>query len=238
MAICKPLLYAITMSPQICSLQMSVSHVWGFAGAMVHTGYVIRLNFCDSNIINSYMCDIIPLLQLSCSNTYANELVISLITGTVIIISSLIMFIMYALILFNILHITSAKVWFKAFSTCGPHITRVGLFYGFVLLVDVKPSSAGSLFQEKLSSVFYSNVVPMLNPLIYSLRNQGYQICSEENNEENYKLSRTIYASFAASFFLLPAPLQPLPPVLFFIFLIYLSKFSLAGFLLQYLFFS
>ncbi|XP_006209891.1 olfactory receptor 8C8-like [Vicugna pacos] len=175
-AICKPLLYTIAMSPQVCSLLMSGSYVMGFAGAVVHTGCMIRLIFCDSNIINHYMCDIFPLLQLSCSSTYINELVVSVVVGTVIIVSSVIIFISYALILFNILHIPSVKGWSKAFSTCGSHIITVGLFYGFGLLTYVKPSSAGSVGQGKFFSVFYTNVVPMLNPLIYSLRNKDVKI--------------------------------------------------------------
>ncbi|KAB1254795.1 Olfactory receptor 143 [Camelus dromedarius] len=175
-AICKPLMYTITMSPQVCSLLMSGSYVMGFAGAVVHTGCMIRLIFCDSNIINHYMCDIFPLLQLSCSSTYINELVVSVVVGTLIIVSSLIIFISYALILFSILHIPSVKGWSKAFSTCGSHIITVGLFYGFGLLTYIKPSSAGSVGQGKFFSVFYTNVVPMLNPLIYSLRNKDVKI--------------------------------------------------------------
>ncbi|XP_053451293.1 olfactory receptor 143-like [Nycticebus coucang] len=175
-AICKPLLYKVTMSPQTCSLLMFGSYVMGLAGAMVHTGFMINLIFCDSNIINHYMCDIFPLLQLSCSSTYVNELVSSVVVGTVIIISSLIIIISYSLILFNILHMPSVKGWSKAISTCGSHIITVGLFYGSGLLTYVKPSSSGSLSQGTFFSVFYTNVIPMLNPLIYSLRNKDVKL--------------------------------------------------------------
>ncbi|KAB0388781.1 hypothetical protein E2I00_014342 [Balaenoptera physalus] len=119
-SICKPLLYTITMSPQICSLLMSGSYVMGFASAVVHTGYMIRLIFCDSNIINYYLCDIFHLLQLSCSSTYANELVVSVVVGTVVMVSSFIISVSYTLILFNILHIPSDKGCSKAFSTVAP----------------------------------------------------------------------------------------------------------------------
>ncbi|XP_008019518.3 olfactory receptor 8C8-like [Chlorocebus sabaeus] len=175
-AICKPLLYTVTMSPQICSLLMFGSYVMGFAGATVHTGCMMKLSFCDSNVVNHYMCDIFPLLQLSCSSTYANELVTSVIVGTVLIVSSLIILISYALILFNIIHMSSAEGWFKAISTCGSHIITVGLFYGFGLLAHVNLSSDGSMGQGKFLSVFYTNVVPMLNPLIYSLRNKDVKL--------------------------------------------------------------
>ncbi|XP_037696117.1 olfactory receptor 143-like [Choloepus didactylus] len=179
-AICKPLLYTITMSPRVCSLLISASFVMGFAGAMAHTGFMIRLTFCDSNIINHYMCDIFPMLQLSCSSTYANELVASIIVGTVVIVSSLIICMSYALILFSILHMPSAKGWSKAFNTCSSHLLTVGLFYGFGLLTHVKPSSAGSLGQGKHFSVLYTNVVPMLNPLIYSFRNKDVKVALEK----------------------------------------------------------
>ncbi|XP_037696032.1 olfactory receptor 143-like [Choloepus didactylus] len=175
-AICKPLLYTVTMSPQVCSLLMYGSYVMGFAGAMTHTGCMIRLTFCDSNIINHYMCDILPLLQLSCSSSYASELVASIIVGTVVIFSSVIICISYVLILFNILQMSSATGWSKAFSTCGSHLITVGLFYGSGLLTHIKPTSAGSLGQEKFFSVLYTNVVPMLNPLIYSLRNKDMKL--------------------------------------------------------------
>ncbi|NP_001378125.1 olfactory receptor 8C8-like [Equus przewalskii] len=179
-AICKPLLYMATMSPQMCSMLMSGSYVMGFAGAMVHTGCMMRLIFCDSNIINRYMCDIFPLLQLSCSSTYVNELVMSGIVGTIVVVSGLIIFISYVLIIFNILHISSTKGWFKAFSTCGSHIITVSLFYVCGLLTHVKSSPAGSVAQGKVFSVFCTNVVPMLNPLIYSLRNKDVKLAMKE----------------------------------------------------------
>ncbi|XP_040833108.1 olfactory receptor 143-like [Ochotona curzoniae] len=175
-AICKPLKYTIIMSPRICFLLMSGSYLMGFCGAMVHTGYMLRLSFCDSNIINHYMCDIFPLLQLSCSSTSANELVSSVVVGTVIVASSLIILASYALILFNVIHMSSAKGWSKAIGTCGSHIITVGLFYGSGLLTYVKPSSTESASQGNFFSVFYTIVVPMLNPLIYSLRNKDVKL--------------------------------------------------------------
>ncbi|KAF7460382.1 olfactory receptor 143-like [Marmota monax] len=185
-AICQPLLYRVVMSPRVCSLLMLGSYLMGFAGAMVHTGCMIRLSFCDSNLINHYMCEIFPLLQLSCSNTYANELVSSVVVATVVIVSSLVIFISYALILYNIIHMSSAKGWSKAMSTCGSHIVTVGLFYGSGLLTHVKPSSSGSFGQRLfflVFSVFNTLVVPMLNPLIYSLRNKDVKLA----------LKRTLY---------------------------------------------
>ncbi|XP_049713418.1 olfactory receptor 143-like [Elephas maximus indicus] len=174
-AICKPLLYTVTMSPKVCFLLMSGSYMMGFAGAMAHTGCMTRFIFCDTNIINHYVCDIFHLLQLSCSS-YVNELIVSINVVTVVITSSLIIFLSYALILFYILHISSSKCWSKAFSTCGSHIITIGLFFGFGMFTHVKPSSIGFVEQGKFFSVFYTNVVPMLNPFNYSLRNKDVKL--------------------------------------------------------------
>ncbi|XP_076780602.1 olfactory receptor 8C8-like [Arvicanthis niloticus] len=171
-AICQPLMYNVVMSPGICFMLMFGSYLMGFAGAMAHTGCMIRLSFCDSHIINHYMCDIFPLLQLSCSSIYVNELVSFVVVGTVITLSSLVILISYGMILFNIIHLSSGKGWSKAMGTCGSHIITVSLFYGSGLLAYVKPSSAETVGQGKFFSVFYTFLVPMLNPLIYSLRNK------------------------------------------------------------------
>ncbi|XP_029420663.1 olfactory receptor 143-like isoform X2 [Nannospalax galili] len=177
-AICQPLLYMFVMSPRICSLLMFCSYLMGFAGAMAHTGCMIRLHFCDSNIINHYMCDIFPLIQLSCSSTYTyvDELVSAVLVTTVVIVSSLFILTSYALILCNIVRMPSSKGWFKAMGTCGSHIITVSLFYGSGLLTHIQPSSAESVDKQKFFSVFYTLVVPMVNPLIYSLRNKDIKL--------------------------------------------------------------
>ncbi|XP_037360224.1 olfactory receptor 143-like [Talpa occidentalis] len=175
-AICKPLMYTVTMSPQVCALLMIGSYVMGFTGGMVHTGDMLRLSFCDDNVINHYMCDIFPLQQLSCSSTYVNELVDSILVSAVVITSSFIIFISYALILSNILHMSSSQGWSKAFSTCSSHIMTVAIFYGAGMFTHLKTSSDGSLGQGRFFSVFYTNIVPMLNPLIYSLRNKDVKL--------------------------------------------------------------
>ncbi|XP_042530834.1 olfactory receptor 143-like [Dipodomys spectabilis] len=176
MAICQPLQYTVIMSPRTCSLLIFGTYFMGFASAMLHTGCMIRLNFCDFNVINHYMCDIFPLLRLSCSSTFANELVSSVVIGTAIMLCSLIILISYGFILVNVIHMSSGKGWSKAMSTCGSHIITVGLFYGFGILAYVKPKSNESVGQGKFFSVFYTLVVPMINPLIYSLRNKDVKL--------------------------------------------------------------
>ncbi|XP_008587388.1 PREDICTED: olfactory receptor 8B3-like [Galeopterus variegatus] len=171
-AICNPLLYNIAMSPEVCSNLMLGSYLMAFSGAMAHTGCMLRLSFCDANTINHYLCDILPVLQLSCTSTYVSELVVFIVVGINIIVPSLTISISYGYILSSILQITSKEGRSKAFSTCCSHIIAVSLFFGSSAFMYLKPSSAGSLNEGKISSVFYTNVVPMMNPLIYSLRNK------------------------------------------------------------------
>ncbi|XP_070221105.1 olfactory receptor 8B3-like [Bos mutus] len=171
-AICKSLLYNATMSPKVCSSLMLGSYLMAFSGAMAHTGCMLRLTFCDANTINHYFCDVHPLLQLSCTSTYVNELVVFIVVGINIIVPSFTIFVSYCLILTNILHIKSTEGRSKALSTCSSHIIAISLFFGSSAFMYLKPSAAGSMDEEKISSVFYTNVVSVMNPLIYSLRNK------------------------------------------------------------------
>ncbi|XP_012516222.1 PREDICTED: olfactory receptor 145-like [Propithecus coquereli] len=175
-AICNPLLYNIAMSPKMCCNLMLGSYLMAFSGAMAHTGCMLRLTFCDANTINHYLCDILPVLQLSCTSTYVNELVVFIVVGINIIVPSLTIFISYGCILSNILKISSKEGRCKAFSTCSSHITAVSLFFGSGAFMYLKPSSAVSMDEGKISSVFYTNVVPMMNPLIYCLRNKDVKL--------------------------------------------------------------
>ncbi|XP_074043594.1 olfactory receptor 8B3-like [Macrotis lagotis] len=174
-AICNPLLYNVSMSNQVCSWLVAGAFVMGFSGAMTHTGCMLRLSFCDANMINHFMCDIVPLFQLSCTSTYINELVVFIVVGTNIIVPSVIIFTSYSLILSSILRINSTEGRSKAFSTCSSHIIAVALFFGSGSFMYLQPPSSGSVDKGKVASVFYTNVVPMLNPLIYSLRNKDVQ---------------------------------------------------------------
>ncbi|XP_051011771.1 olfactory receptor 8B3-like [Acomys russatus] len=175
-AICNPLLYNIAMSPKICSYLMLGSYLMAFSGAMAHTGCMLRLTFCDKNTINHYFCDILPVMQLSCTSTYVNELEVFIVVGINIIVPSITIFISYGFILSSIFHINSNEGRSKAFSTCSSHIIAVSMFFGSGAFMYLKPSSAGSMDEGKISSVFYTNVVPMMNPLIYSLRNKDVKV--------------------------------------------------------------
>ncbi|XP_008825202.2 olfactory receptor 147-like [Nannospalax galili] len=174
-AICKPLLYKITMSYQVCSVLSFASYGMGFAGASAHTGCMLRLTFCNANVVNHYLCDILPLLQLSCTSTYVNEIVVLIVVSINITVPSFTILISYVFILTSILHIKSTQGRIKAFSTCSSHILAISLFFGSAAFMYLKYSS-GSMDQGKIFSVFYTNVVPMLNPLIYSLRNKDVKM--------------------------------------------------------------
>ncbi|XP_028718244.1 olfactory receptor 147-like [Peromyscus leucopus] len=173
-AICNPLLYKITMSPQVCSVISIAAYVMGFAGASAHTGCMLRLTFCNANVINHYLCDILPLLQLSCTSTYVNEVVVLIVVGINITVPSFTILISYVFILVSILNIKSTQGRLKAFSTCSSQIIVISLFFGSGAFMYFNHSE--SMDQGKVSSVFYTNVVPMLNPLTYSLRNKDVQI--------------------------------------------------------------
>ncbi|KAM9764394.1 olfactory receptor 8B8-like [Dama dama] len=175
-AICSPLLYNAAMSPKVCSSLMFGSYLMAFSGAMAHTGCMLRLTFCDANTINHYFCDILPLLELSCTSTYIIELEVFIVGGINITVPSLTIFISYGLILTNILHISSTEGRSKAFSTCSSHIIAVSLFFGSGAFMYLKPPSAVSMDEGKISSIFYTNMIPMMNPLIYSLRNKDVKL--------------------------------------------------------------
>ncbi|XP_012520526.1 PREDICTED: olfactory receptor 145-like [Propithecus coquereli] len=175
-AVCNPLLYNIAMSPKVCCNLMLGSYLMAFSGAVAHTGCMLRLTFCDANAINHYLCDILPVLQLSCTSTYINELVVFIAAGIIFTVSTLTIFISYGFILSSILHIKTKEGRSKAFSTCSSHIIAVSLFFGSGIYMYLKPSSAESMDQGKISSVFYTNTVPLMNPLIYSLRNKDVHL--------------------------------------------------------------
>ncbi|XP_012968317.1 LOW QUALITY PROTEIN: olfactory receptor 145-like [Mesocricetus auratus] len=186
-AICNPLLYNIALSPKVCSYLMIGSYFMGLSGAMIHTGCILRLTFCDGNIINHYFCDVLPLLQLSCTSTYVNEMELFIVTGKDIIVPTVIIFTSYGFILSSILKIRSTESRSKAFSTCSSHMLAVCLFFGSGAFMYLKPTSAVSMDEGKFSSIFYTIVVPMMNPLIYSLRNKDVKIALTKT------LSRRLY---------------------------------------------
>ncbi|XP_063145139.1 olfactory receptor 5AR1 isoform X2 [Candoia aspera] len=171
-AICRPLHYGTIMSKQVCLVLVVGSYVAGLISLVSHTSLTFSLDFCGSNIINHFFCEIPPLLALSCSDTYVSEILLFSLCGFIEFSTILIILISYCFIFAAILRIRSAEGRLKAFSTCASHLTGVTLFYGTVMFMYLRPPSSYSLDQDKWASVFYTVVIPMLNPLIYSLRNK------------------------------------------------------------------
>ncbi|XP_049991931.1 olfactory receptor 5W2-like [Alexandromys fortis] len=171
-AISNPLLYTVNMSSNLCSFLMAGVYLVGVADSLIHTTLTFHLCFCGSNEIDHFFCDIPPILLLSCSDTQVNELAIFTIFGFIELSTISGVLVSYCYIISSVLKIRSSEGRVKAFSTCASHLTAVAIFQGTVLFMYFRPSSSYSLDQDKMSSLFYILVIPMLNPLIYTLRNK------------------------------------------------------------------
>ncbi|XP_006156328.1 olfactory receptor 5W2 [Tupaia chinensis] len=179
-AISNPLLYTVNMSTRVCSVLMGMAYLMGMTDSLIHTTLAFRLCFCGSNEINHFFCDLPPLYLLSCSDTFVNELVLFIFFGFIELCSILGVLISYCYIILAVIKINSTKGRFKAFSTCTSHLTAVAIFQGTMLFMYFRPSSSYSLDQDKMASLFYTLVIPMLNPLIYSLRNKDVKEALEK----------------------------------------------------------
>ncbi|XP_041536270.1 olfactory receptor 5W2-like [Microtus oregoni] len=171
-AISNPLMYAIDMSSKVCCQFLTGIYLIGTIDGLIHTSLAFSLCFCDSTQINHFFCDLPPVLLLSCSDTQLNELVLFALFGFIELSTISGVLISYCYIISSVVKISSSGGWFKAFSTCASHLTAVGIFQGTMLFMYFRPSSAYSLDQDKMTSVFYLLIIPMINPLIYSLRNE------------------------------------------------------------------
>ncbi|KAM6465806.1 olfactory receptor 5AR1-like [Liasis olivaceus] len=171
-AICNPLLYSAIMSKKVCQQMIAVAYCIGLMDTIAYTSSIFRLSFCRSNLIEHFFCDIPPLLILSCSDTYISEIVIFAFASFIEASSIGMILVSYVYILATILGMCSTEGRHKAFSTCSSHLTAVGIFHGTIVFMYFRPTSSYSMDQDKWASLFYTVVIPMLNPLIYSLRNK------------------------------------------------------------------
>ncbi|XP_064145063.1 olfactory receptor 8U3-like [Loxodonta africana] len=171
-AICSPLHYSIRMSKRVCLQLVAIPYIYSFLVALFHTIITFRLTYCGPNVINHFYCDDLPLLALSCSDTHMKEILIFTFAGFDMICSSSVVLISYVFIIAAILRIHSTQGRRKVISTCGSHMVAVTIFYGTLIFMYLQPTSNHSLDTDKMASVFYTVVIPMLNPLIYSLRNK------------------------------------------------------------------
>ncbi|XP_004683537.1 PREDICTED: olfactory receptor 8H1-like [Condylura cristata] len=171
-AICNPLHYPVVMSTRRCCVLLAGSYLLGCTNSLVNELCMSRLHFCDANVIRHFFCDTSPILALSCTDTQDTELMIFFFAGYTLMVSLITISVSYMSILSTILKINSASGKRKAFSTCASHLLAVTIFYGTMIFTYLKPSKSYSLGKDQVASVFYTIVTPMLNPLIYSLRNK------------------------------------------------------------------
>uniref|UniRef100_A0A673U2T4 Olfactory receptor n=1 Tax=Suricata suricatta TaxID=37032 RepID=A0A673U2T4_SURSU len=169
-AICHPLLYTVVMSQKVCWVLVAVPYVYSAFLSLIITIKIFMSSFCDHNVIRHFYCDSLPLLTLLCSSTWDIELIILIFSAFNLGSSLLIVLVSYILILRAILRMNSGQR--KAFSTCASHMMAVTVFYGTLLFMYLQPKTSYSLDTDKMASVFYTLVIPVLNPLIYSLRNK------------------------------------------------------------------
>ncbi|XP_047373591.1 olfactory receptor 502-like [Sciurus carolinensis] len=171
-AICSPLLYSTKMSTQVCLQLLAVAYTGGFLNGSIFALSFFSLLFCGPNGVNHFFCDFAPLVELSCSDVDVLAFVSSFSAGSIIVVTVCVIAVSYVSILTTVLRMRSPKGRHKAFSTCTSHLTAVTLYYGTITFIYVMPKSSFSTDHNKVVSVFYTVVIPMLNPLIYSLRNQ------------------------------------------------------------------
>uniref|UniRef100_A0A8C8S136 Olfactory receptor n=1 Tax=Pelusios castaneus TaxID=367368 RepID=A0A8C8S136_9SAUR len=171
-AICHPLKYMVIMNKRLCAQLAAGTWITGFLNSLLHTSFTFTLSFCGPNKVNQYFCDISPVAALSCSSTYASEMELLIVAGVLGSSAFVITLVSYIYIVFAILRMGSAKGRHKAFSTCASHLTVVGLFYGTTIFTYVRPSSSYLPNEDRIVSMLYGIITPMLNPMIYSLRNK------------------------------------------------------------------
>ncbi|XP_011948667.1 PREDICTED: olfactory receptor 10R2-like [Cercocebus atys] len=175
-AICQPLQYAVLMSWRVCGQLVATCIISGFLISLMGTALVFSLPFCGSNKVNHYFCDISPVIRLACADSYINELVIFIFGVLVLIVPLIFICISYGFIVHTILKIPSAEGKQKAFSTCASHLIVVIVHYGCASFVYLRPSAKYTSGKDRLVTVTYTIITPLLNPMVYSLRNKDVQL--------------------------------------------------------------
>ncbi|XP_051022908.1 olfactory receptor 5L2-like [Acomys russatus] len=171
-AICNPLLYMAIMSPKLRAVLVSCCYLYGSVCSLIHLCLALEISSFNSNVMNHFFRDLPPLLRLACSDITKNELILFIIVNFNEILTIVIIFTSCLFILVTILRMRSAEGRRKAFSTCASHLTVIIVFHGTILFIYCQPNSGNSLDVDKVTTAFYTVVIPMMNPLIYSLRNK------------------------------------------------------------------
>ncbi|KAM4707095.1 olfactory receptor-like protein OLF1 [Discoglossus pictus] len=175
-AICNPLLYVVIMTRPLCFWLVAGSYIGGFLHSIIYVSFTFKLPFCKSHEIDHFFCDIPQLLKLSCVDTTYIEILLFAFTGSIGMSCLILITVSYVLIMSSILKMTTVERRMQTFSTCASHLTAVNIFYGTILFIYLRPQSMYNTNQDRVVSVFYTIIIPMLNPLIYSVRNKEVKL--------------------------------------------------------------
>nr|XP_048278834.1 olfactory receptor 5K3-like [Myodes glareolus] len=171
-AICNPLQYHTMMSMKLCLQMTTGAYIAGNVHPMIEVGLLLRLKFCRSHVIKHFFCDVLPLYRISCTDPHINELILFILAGSIQIFTITIVLVSYFYILFTIFKMKSKAGRGKALSTCASHFLSVSIFYGSLLFMYAQPHSVSEGDKDIPVAIFYTLVIPLLNPFIYSLRNK------------------------------------------------------------------
>ncbi|XP_070633783.1 olfactory receptor 9G1-like [Bos indicus] len=172
MTISKPLIHSQAMSIKLCAFLVASSYLGGFTNCSIITKRTFSMNFCNDNAIDDFFCDLLPLVKLACGKKNGYQALMYFLLASNVITPAVFIFASYLFIIATILRICSTQGRLKAFSTCSSHLISVTLYYGSILCIYSHPRSNYSFDSDQIVSTFYTVVFPMLNPMIYSLRNK------------------------------------------------------------------
>ncbi|XP_075137803.1 olfactory receptor 2G3-like [Leptodactylus fuscus] len=191
-AICRPLHYGSIMNMKFCIIIALVPWIVGLINASIQVTITWRLPFCRTHHVNHFICEIPAFLRLSCRDPWLNEVAMYVAAGLIVLCSFLLTVISYVYIISTILKIHSSRGRHAVFSTCTSHLIVVTLYYGTLMSIYLQPPSSHSVETDKTVSVLYTVVTPMLNPIIYSIRNKEVKNCIIKNIKNQAKLSQNI----------------------------------------------
>ncbi|XP_075137802.1 olfactory receptor 5B21-like [Leptodactylus fuscus] len=176
-AICRPLHYSSIMNFRFCIILAIIPWIVGFINSSIQVPLTWRLPFCRSHHVNHFFCEVPPFLRLSCIDPWLNVIAMNVAAGIIVLCAFLLTLISYVYIISTILKIHSSRGRHAVFSTCASHLMVVALYYGTLMSIYLQPRSSQSVETDKTASVLYTVVTPMLNPIIYSIRNKDVKNC-------------------------------------------------------------
>ncbi|KAM9294060.1 olfactory receptor 2G3-like [Gastrophryne carolinensis] len=175
-AICKPLHYHAIMNKKLCICLVLVVWTVGFINSTIHVSLTFQLPYCKTHHVDNFFCEVPPFLRMACQDTRLNEIAMYISAAIIVICACLLTLVSYVNIISAILKISSSEGRHKAFSTCASHLTVVSLYYGTIMFIYLQPHSSYTANTDKAVSILYTAVTPMLNPIIYSIRNKDVKV--------------------------------------------------------------